>query len=159
MKHASKIVFSVYVVLLLWLILFKTVFDIISVLMSVHIREVHLIPFTSSVIGMIENFIIFIPLGLFLGMYFKEVAFRQKLFFIFAFSLALETIQYIFAIGVSDINDVMTNTLGGFVGLAIYHYGEKHGDVKKMDRTIVLSVAIASVIVLLLRFFVFRIKY
>ena len=36
----------------------------------------------------------------------------------FAFSLAVEIIQFALAIGVTDITDIITNTLGGFIGLA-----------------------------------------
>jgi glycopeptide antibiotics resistance protein len=159
MKLISKIVFSVYMFLLLWLILFKTSYDIISVITSVNIREINIIPFVGSVSGMVENFIAFIPLGLFFGMYSTKYTFRQKLFFIFAFSLTLETIQYVLAIGMSDINDVITNTLGGLFGLSLYAAGKKYGNTKQMDVIIVTVVGLAALLVALLRLFVFRVNY
>ena len=35
-------------------------------------------------------------------------------------SLAFELLQYAFALGVSDITDLMGNTLGGVIGIALY---------------------------------------
>ena len=35
-------------------------------------------------------------------------------------SFLLETMQYILAVGRSDITDVLTNTAGGLLGLAVY---------------------------------------
>lgn len=159
MKLVSKIVFSVYVVLLLWLILFKTSFDIISVFTSVHIRDINLVPFLGPVSGMVENFLIFIPLGLFSSMYFEKVTFWKKLIFVFALSLTLETLQYIFSIGMSDITDVITNTLGGLFGLGLYAAGKNNINPEKMNRIIVILVALLMVIFILLRLFVFRVKY
>ena len=40
--------------------------------------------------------------------------------FILGTSLALEVLQYIFAIGRSDITDLLTNTCGGILGIVIY---------------------------------------
>lgn len=159
MKLVTKIVFSVYLVLLLWLILFKTSFDIISVFTSVHIRDINLIPFLGPLSGMVENLLIFVPLGLFLSIYFEKVTFWKKIIFIFAFSLTLETIQYVFAIGMSDITDVITNTLGGLFGLGLYAVGKNNMNPEKMNRIIVILVALFAVIFVLLRLFVFRIKY
>jgi glycopeptide antibiotics resistance protein len=146
-------------VLLLWLILFKTSFDIISVFTSVHIRNVNLVPFLGPLSGMVENFLVFIPLGLFLSIYFDKVTFWRKLIFICAFSLTLETIQYIFSIGMSDITDVITNTLGGLFGLSLYSIGKNNMDSEKMNRIIVILVALFAAIFVLLRLFVFRVKY
>jgi glycopeptide antibiotics resistance protein len=112
-----------------------------------------------SVSGMIENFLIFIPLGLFLSIYFKKMTLRRKLFYTFAFSLTLELVQYVFAIGMWDINDIITNTLGGLFGLSLYAAGKNNMDSEKMNRIIVILVALFALIFILLRLFVFRVKY
>jgi glycopeptide antibiotics resistance protein len=108
---------------------------------------------------MIENFLIFIPFGLFLGPNFKKIVWWQKLIFIFVFSLAIETIQYILAIGVSDITDIITNFLGGLFGLAIYSTLKRYIDTEKIDRFVAILIAFLSIVFLVLRFFVFRVKY
>ena len=35
-------------------------------------------------------------------------------------SLSFETLQYLFAIGYSDITDLITNTTGTFIGIGVY---------------------------------------
>jgi glycopeptide antibiotics resistance protein len=52
------------------------------------------------------------------------------------FSVAVEIIQYIFAIGATDITDVITNTLGGFIGLGLYTLSNKYINTEKLDRVI-----------------------
>ena len=39
-------------------------------------------------------------------------------------SIAVEFIQYLFSIGVADINDVLTNTVGVLVGILVLYIGE-----------------------------------
>jgi glycopeptide antibiotics resistance protein len=67
----------------------------------------------------IYNFVVFIPFGLLLSVNLKRTSFWRMLASVFIFSLAVETIQFVFAIGVTDITDVITNTPGGLVGLAL----------------------------------------
>lgn len=108
---------------------------------------------------MIANFIVFIPFGLLLSSNFKKVTFWQKIFTIFIFSLAIETIQYLLAIGVSDITDVIMNTLGGLSGVMVYSISKRYVDSRKMDRISAAVIAILLVFLLFLRFFVFKVKY
>jgi glycopeptide antibiotics resistance protein len=163
MKILSKTVFSLYLLTLLWLVLFKFSFDLASVLLDYQSRSLNLIPFAGfsqgSLREMIDNLIVFIPLGLLLNVNFKQVAFWPKLAFVFVFSLAAEVIQFVFAIGTTDITDVIMNTLGGLVGLAFYSLGKKYIDIEKLDRFIVIVGVILLVAFILLRTFVFRVRY
>ncbi|MDP4108311.1 MAG: VanZ family protein, partial [Bacillota bacterium] len=52
-------------------------------------------------------------------------------------SLTFEFIQFIFAIGATDITDVITNTVGGFLGLKLYSLSNKYITNKKLDRVII----------------------
>lgn len=158
MKSLSKIVFSVYIACLLWLVLFKTSVDFSSVL-GIHIQSLNLTPFTGRRGEMIENFVVFVPFGPLLSAAFKNVIFWQKICIIFVFSLAIETTQYLLAIGVSDITDIITNTFGGLVGLAAYSIGRKYIDSEKIDRVLAIFITLLIVLCLLLRFFVFKVKY
>ena len=83
------------------------------------------------------NCIFFIPFGLLLNVNFKNTRFLPKLAFIMCFSLTAELIQYIFAIGATDITDVITNTFGGFLGLIIYNVSIKYMNHEKLDRIII----------------------
>jgi glycopeptide antibiotics resistance protein len=108
---------------------------------------------------MVDNLIVFVPFGLLLNANFKQISLWQKLAYIFFFSFAVEAFQFIFAIGITDITDVIMNTYGGFLGLALYDLANKYVDSKKLDRWITIVCAISLVVFLLLRVFVFKVKY
>jgi glycopeptide antibiotics resistance protein len=163
MKILSKTVFALYLLTLLWLVLFKFSFDLPSVLLDYQSRSLNLVPFVGfsqgSVREMIDNLVVFIPLGLLLSVNFKQIAFWPKLAFIFVFSLMAEMIQFVFAIGTTDITDVIMNTLGGLLGLAAYSLGKRYIDTEKLDRFIVVIGVILLIALIILRTFVFRVKY
>ncbi len=69
---------------------------------------------------------------------FKESDFYLSLLLYWFLSLTFEIIQFIFAIGATDITDVITNTVGGFLGLKLYGLSNKHMNQKKLDRVIIL---------------------
>jgi glycopeptide antibiotics resistance protein len=160
MKTLTKILFALYVLTLLWLVLFKFSFDLSSVLTDHQMRSVELIPFMgSSRAEMISNFIVFIPFGLLLSANFKRTNVWQKLTYVFIFSALVEIIQFILAIGVTDTTDVITNTLGGLLGLILYDFSNKYIDTKKQDYFLVIVGMILLVIFVFLRLFVFKVRY
>jgi glycopeptide antibiotics resistance protein len=144
---------TLYLVVLVWIVLFKLSFNI-SKILEHHQRSLNLIPFAapSVVYGkinfdeMIYNCLFFIPFGLLLNVNFKKVRFLPKLTFILIFSLTAEIIQFIFAIGATDITDVITNTLGGFLGLKLYDLSNKFINNEKLDKFIISIGAILFVI-------------
>ena len=144
-----------YIVILIWLVLFKFSHHISKVL-NYHHRSLNLIPFAApSIVNgrinyweLIYNCVFFIPFGMLLNVNFKKVGFLPKLAFIMVFSISAELIQYIFAIGATDITDVITNTVGGFLGLKLYDLSSKYINNKKLDS------AIISVGILLLVLFI-----
>ena len=81
----------------------------------------------------------FIPIGVLLSVNFKRLSFRSKLLIVLGASIAAEVIQYILAIGVTDITDVITNTLGGLIGLIAYDLSGKHIDQAHLDKFIVVA--------------------
>jgi glycopeptide antibiotics resistance protein len=163
MKPLSKLFFVLYLLTLLWLVLFKLSTDFSSVLFDHQARSLNLIPFIISSQAnpreMLDNFMIFVPFGLLLGVYFKQVRFWQKLAVIFTFSFIVETMQFILAIGVTDITDLITNTLGGLFGLLVYDFGKKHLTPEKLDRAIIITGMILLALLLIFRFFVLRVRY
>jgi glycopeptide antibiotics resistance protein len=126
-------------------------------------RSLNLTPFAdfsrNNSREILDNLIVFIPFGLLLSASFKQATFRRKLAFISMFSLAVEVVQYVLAIGVADITDVIANTLGGFLGLTLYGLGKKYGDSKKLDRFVVIMNTTLFILFMLLRFFVFKVRY
>lgn len=143
-KIVSKSLLVLYVLILVWLVIFKLTFHISSLLNYQH-RSLNLIPFAApSIVNgginygeMISNCIFFIPFGLLLNVNFKTVGLLPKLAFILIFSFTVELLQYIFAIGATDITDLITNTAGGFLGLTLYDLSNKYISTKKLDRVII----------------------
>ena len=161
MKLLSKVVLVLYLIGLSWLILFKFSSDIFGVF-DIQLQSLNLIPFADShnhPREVVDNVLIFIPFGLLLSVTFKNLVLWQKLLFISVFSATVEVIQFIAAIGVTDITDLIANSLGGLCGLALYDLANKHFDTKRQDLFIVASGIILLTLLLLLRFLVFRIRY
>lgn len=158
-KSLSKILLVVYLLVLLWLVLFKFSFDIISILQRHQIRSLNLIPFKGQLKDMAYNFVVFIPFGLLLSITFKKVASWQRLSTILAFSVAIELIQFALAIGVTDITDVMMNTLGGLFGLLGYGFCKKYVDSKRIDHILTMVCTLLIVAFLIFRIFILKIRY
>ncbi len=163
LKILSRTVLTVYLLVLLWLVLFKFSAHPFSVLSNYQRRSLNLIPFAGTSHGnsyqIVENVIAFIPFGLLLSINFKLTDFWRNLTYIFAFSIAVEIVQYIFAIGSTDITDVITNTVGGLIGLLLYDAANKHIQSEKLDQFIVVTGTVLLILFILLRTLVFRVKY
>lgn len=69
-------------------------------------------------------------------------------------SLVFEVTQYIFAIGASDITDVIDNTLGAVIGILLY-LGMKKIWKEKTGKVIAILGAVMEVLFLALLFFMF----
>lgn len=121
----TVVLFIIYVLALTWIVLFKLQLSFEDI---DRIREINLIPFQGSVIvnsalnfgEIIANILVFIPLGIFLCILKSEWSLVKKVLPIIGLTLAFELIQFIFAIGRSDITDILGNTLGGIIGIGIY---------------------------------------
>jgi glycopeptide antibiotics resistance protein len=138
-KAPARILLAVYSVILAWLILFKFSVHIASVL-HYDMRSLNFVPFSNSSGSRgeeVDNVLVFVPLGLLLSVNFKGLKFWSKLLVVLGTSISAETIQFIFAIGATDITDVITNTLGGLVGLIGYDLSGKCIDQKILDKFIV----------------------
>jgi glycopeptide antibiotics resistance protein len=160
MAVLSRTLFAAYLLILLWLVLFKFSYDPIAVIRNFQTRSLNLIPFAwSHNHEMMANLVAFIPFGVMLGVNFKRVAFGFKVAWIFGFSLVLEVIQYILAIGATDVTDVIMNTLGGFAGLVFYHAATRWTDDRYLDQFILVGGSLALLTILYLRIFMFIVRY
>lgn len=159
-KVLSRGLLALYLVILIWFVLFKLDFNILRVF-NYHHRSLSLIPFADggSISEMIDNVIIFIPYGLLLNVNFKKVGFLPKFVFILACSLTFELIQFIFAIGSTSTTDVITNTVGGFLGLKLYGLSNKYINNGKLDRVIISVGTLLLVLLLYYRIHILHIKY
>ena len=113
-----------YLVALTWIILFKIQFSIADL---PHLRNINLIPFADSVIvngtidfsEIIQNVLAFIPYGLFVHILWEKKPILKQFLPIVCTSFLFEIVQFIFAIGGTDIKDIITNSLGGFLGIVL----------------------------------------
>lgn len=117
--------FAVYFLILAWLVLFKLQF-FIPVMEEGGV--INLIPFMGSLDenGVFQfsevrnNILAFIPFGIYICMLKWERPFWKKALCIAAVSLAFETAQFAFMIGRADVTDVISNTIGGIIGIGVY---------------------------------------
>lgn len=121
----TLILLFVYLIALIWIILFK--FSI-SIHYLPRLRNINLIPYGDSLIvngkisysELLLNMIVFLPFGVYLSMLKPEWQLWKRACPAIGVSLLFEIIQYIFAIGASDITDLINNSLGGILGCLLY---------------------------------------
>ena len=152
-KNVTLGLLIVYLVVMTWIILFKMELDI-RLLRQMNLRSINLIPFAGSLIvngkadmsEVILNIAVFIPFGTYLSMLDR----KMKVLPVFAVSLMYEVLQYCFAIGASDITDLLGNTLGGIIGIGIFAVCSKIlGEKTVRILNILAAVGTAAVVVLL----------
>lgn len=132
-KNILYITFVFYFIFLLKMIVFKYIAleDLLGGnLAKTHVDRVNLNImkgiFTSSRLrqDFILNIVAFLPLGIYLDLFLKNKAYRFVLRFLaivflsFSLSFSFEYSQYYFSIGSFDVNDLLSNTLGGFLGFS-----------------------------------------
>lgn len=130
MNYLTYLLFAVYLFSLVWIILFK--FDL-SFTNVGSMRNLNLIPYSEPTrlngeivrSEMYLNMLVFVPFGIYLEMLFKKGHFIKKTGILIGTSLFLEGLQYLLAVGISDITDVIHNVLGGIIGLFLYKMVEK----------------------------------
>ncbi len=98
----------------------------------------------SNVLG---NIVLFIPLGIYLTLFNRDKRIYKNVLWIFLISLSVEILQYIFMIGVSDIDDVILNCVGGFIGITVYRVLLlKLKDLKKVRYSIEILAPIGGIV-------------
>lgn len=84
--------------------------------------QIYLIPFGEGIsLSFIFNIVLFIPIGFLFAVIspiFRNV--KYLTFLVFSMSLLIEISQLFTLYRATDINDVITNSLGGFLGINIY---------------------------------------
>lgn len=116
---------TIYFIFLFWAILFK--FQL-SLYYLPNLQYINLVPFAESsfqsgefnTFEVVGNLLIFVPFGIYLNLLPSKLSYFKQILLIAAVSLAVEVSQYIFSIGVTDITDLITNTLGGITGILFY---------------------------------------
>ena len=105
------------------------------------------------------NIAIFIPLGIYLTLLKKDKRVITNMFFIFIVSLFVEIIQGLLGIGASDIDDLILNSFGGWIGILGYKFLLLIlRDEKKVHTAITILSAIVGLPVLLYLLFMARLS-
>ena len=156
-KNVTLGLLIMYLVVMTWIILFKMELDI-RLLRQMNLRSINLIPFAGSLIvngkadmsEVILNIAVFIPFGTYLSMLDRKMSFIMKVLPVFVVSLMYEVLQYCFAIGASDITDLLGNTLGGIIGIGLFAVCSKIlGEKTVRILNILAAVGTVAVVVLL----------
>ena len=120
-RTALVAMFVVYLVVLVWTVLWK-----LEVPWTGGDTMVKLVPFVaaggagaSAPVEVVANLVLFIPLGIYLGLLAPRWPWWAAAGTIAGASVALEVTQYVLAVGRSDTTDVIVNTVGGLVGLGL----------------------------------------
>lgn len=155
----TVILFAFYFIMLTWIILLKLA---LSPSDLPHLRTLNLIPLgdplrvngQADYSEVIRNLLAFVPFGIYLGLLLPNRPLALRVLPAAVTSLAYECLQFVFALGASDVTDLLSNTLGAAIGLglyAIFHRlcGQKTPIVLNILATIA-SAAMAALIVLLL---------
>ncbi len=121
------VLFIVYLIVLTWIILFKMETDL-SLLSGVKQRSINFVPFAGSLIvngriavsEILMNVLAFVPFGIYIAILRPRWKFIYKVFPAFGVSFLYELLQFILAVGASDITDLIGNTLGGVIGIGLF---------------------------------------
>ncbi|MDD3341304.1 MAG: VanZ family protein [Bacilli bacterium] len=157
-SNLTKILFIIYLIALVWIILFKLSIPFTDM---GNLRSINLIPFKESLIvngnlqidEILMNIVIFMPLGIYMSMLFKNHTFKKKLLFVFLISFVLEVSQFILGVGASDITDIITNVLGGILGIILYNILlSLFKDSKKINKfiNVIATIGATAMLILLL---------
>ena len=104
--------------------------------------------FLKNVMG---NILLFIPYGLFVGIYLNLEKFTPAFMLISLASLAIETTQLVIG-RVFDVDDILLNIIGGLIGFYIYKFLDKVADMlpKVFKSTMFLNILITLLLILLI---------
>jgi glycopeptide antibiotics resistance protein len=128
-NQLSTLLALTYLAILCWVLILK-----LGVQFSyMQERRINLIPFGDLLLAdgrmdfmeLTLNVLIFVPMGVYIGILFDKLIFGKKLLWVFLLSALIEGLQYCLKIGAFDASDLVTNTLGGGLGIVIVGALEK----------------------------------
>ncbi|MDQ2753753.1 MAG: VanZ family protein, partial [Bacteroidota bacterium] len=141
----SSIIFGLlYVTILFYALFFKTI----------HFRagmsRVNLVPFKTIVPYITEiadknsgpaimnigaNIFLFIPFGFYIEVLLRKRKMKIKIMIIILIPIIIELIQFVFSLGICDLDDVILNAIGSLLGILVLKVVEKLYCIVKKDDT------------------------
>ena len=163
----SIILFCIYILLLIWIVLFKCniylsitngYFEFKTLTLKERF-DYYLIPFidyinndsTQTFIKFkdgILNVIVFIPLGLYLSFFIKNNKFIKVIFYTFLISLLFEIIQLFSLLGSFQTEDLILNLFSGLLGYIIYKIIYKEKNIKVLNILSLICIIILTPILI-----------
>lgn len=148
------VMFIVYLLVLVRIVLFKDtqIYNLFAMIGHGQ-RVLNIIPFASTfemmrTIGLLHNLqniagnlAVLFPMGIFIPLL-NNKGFKQTVVIVIGISVSIEVVQYILAIGISDIDDVILNTVGAIVGWSVFQYIKG-----KIKRTFIFRVVIVGMMI------------
>lgn len=143
-KKIVKIIFFVYIISLIFFLFLKSPYRLaqrrfLGIFSPEHFNSCNLIPFKTItsyikvlinhrmnfdiiVMNLLGNLLLFLPMGVFLPLIFKEKfnKFWKFLVFIIITVIFVEVLQFITFLGSLDIDDFILNVIGAIIGFLIY---------------------------------------
>ena len=123
--NLTKTIFLIYCGILIWTVLLKMAASPEELRFLTGVRKLNLIPFDYRggvprilIRETAMNVLVFIPFGFYLNM--LGVSGGKAVFRGLFLSFAFECCQYLLAIGISDMTDLLTNTMGTAIGVGLY---------------------------------------
>lgn len=163
----SIILFCIYILLLIWIVLFKCniylsitngYFEFKTLTLKERF-DYYLIPFidyinndsTQTFIKFkdgILNVFVFIPLGLYLSFFIKNNKFIKVIIYTFLISLLFEIIQLFSLLGSFQTEDLILNTFSGLLGYIIYKIIYKEKNIKVLNILSLICIIILTPILI-----------
>ncbi len=127
MKKLINIVFVIYIIALFKITVFRDGFEIAG---TFNYGKVNFIPFTDLfriaaedlkyfIYLFVGNIVWFAPIGFYM-FGFRKASLVKTLVTGFIVSAVIETMQFVFGVGVCEIDDLILNTLGVYIGILSY---------------------------------------
>ena len=130
-KSLAKIIFILYL-LLVWLffidrgLIIHKLFGVYwQFIRPLGYRSINLSSSFSTMLGegkavLLLNLTAFIPMGFFICLFTKGKSKYKHVYLIVLIPIIIEVLQYIFATGALDINDIILNVISGIIGVTAY---------------------------------------
>ena len=131
-KHSFQFMTVLYFIIVICMCV--TRFNIIMTIIGgpiTHIDAVNLLPFHNIRENleygrkpiswdMLNNMVMFVPIGIIYCYYQKNFSVFKAIVLSFSTTLFIECAQFVLKTGVVDIDDLIVNTLGGLIGILLY---------------------------------------
>lgn len=144
--------FVLYLCVLIWVILFHGTLETLNSAFDPDLRSLNFYLYFNGRESIL-NMLIFVPVGLYIDILLNRKVYMWKFGAILVTTLLFEILQFIFAIGGTDIMDIINNSIGGLVGLAICHCARRILK-SHFDKIVVYSSTVCTLVLCVIMLFV-----